>query len=311
MLETLFRRFPLIRVFYKGILNQAFRLLHRGEGVRVMEEEWDNLIILDGCRYDYFREYNWIKGKLERRISLGSHTEEWVKKNFQGDYPDTVYVSGNPYISEVKLMEFFGKVPFHHLEEVWSYRWDENAGTVRPESITSAALAAQKKYPNKRLIMHYMQPHWPFLSAPELSRARLRSKKLRPIQMNLGWKLLQKLAERYPDFSLALKKRTRKEGGNVWDHARQGRIDIEKIRKAYVKDIRIVLKEVESLLKDLDGKSVVTSDHGNLFGEHWIYGHPAGFRFKELVEVPWLKVEGRLEERERFTINIELRADKN
>lgn len=289
-----------MRVVYKGTLKRAFQLLYQDDGVRVMEEDWDNLIILDGCRYDYFHKCNWIDGKLKRKISLASHTEEWVRKNFQRGYPNTIYISGNPYISEVKLKEFFGKVPFYHLENVWDYGWDEKAETVRPESITSAALAARKEYPNKRLIAHYMQPHWPFLSAPELSRARLESEKLRLIQMNLGWKLLRKLAEKHSDLSLALKKRTRREGGNVWDHARQGRIDIEKIKKAYVKDIRIVLKEVESLLKDLDGKSVITSDHGNLFGEHWIYGHPAGFRFKELVEVPWLEVEDRIKKKRKF-----------
>ena len=48
-----------------------------------------------------------------------------------------------------------------------------------------------------------------------------------------------------------------------------------------------------TLIESLDGKTVVTSDHGNLFGRRlWPiplqkYGHPPGLRFPELIEVPW------------------------
>jgi len=50
------------------------------------------------------------------------------------------------------------------------------------------------------------------------------------------------------------------------------------------------------LLDELDGKSVVTSDHGNLFGERlWPipirrYGHPRGLRHPALIDVPWHEV---------------------
>lgn len=38
------------------------------EGTFVMEADWDNLLILDGCRYDVFAERNDIDGDLSRRI---------------------------------------------------------------------------------------------------------------------------------------------------------------------------------------------------------------------------------------------------
>ena len=44
----------------------------RNDGTHIMDEDWDNLIILDACRYDLFEEVNTIDGTLESRISLGS-----------------------------------------------------------------------------------------------------------------------------------------------------------------------------------------------------------------------------------------------
>ena len=36
-----------------------------------MKEDWDNLVILDACRYDMFKKLNTINGKLEYKISIG------------------------------------------------------------------------------------------------------------------------------------------------------------------------------------------------------------------------------------------------
>lgn len=48
--------------------------------------------------------------------------------------------------------------------------------------------------------------------------------------------------------------------------------------------------EVSELLKNLsDKKVVITSDHGEAFGEWGIYGHPGGVYIKALTEVPWFE----------------------
>ena len=50
---------------------------------------------------------------------------------------------------------------------------------------------------------------------------------------------------------------------------------------------------MDDLAAAVDGRLVVTSDHGNMLGERtWpiplrVYGHPTGVRNGELVEVPW------------------------
>ena len=53
-------------------------------GVDVFEEDWDTLIILDGCRYDTFAELNDISGELESRQSQGSTSWEFMEANFHG-----------------------------------------------------------------------------------------------------------------------------------------------------------------------------------------------------------------------------------
>lgn len=100
-----------------------------------MNAEWDNLIILDACRFEHFSKVNDISGKLEKVASLGSHTPEWMQENFSGRHGDTVCVAGNPYYSKAKLKEMFGRNPFHYVEDVWDYGWDEELGTVPPKKL--------------------------------------------------------------------------------------------------------------------------------------------------------------------------------
>jgi hypothetical protein len=46
---------------------------------------------------------------------------------------------------------------------MWNKDFDDAAGTVLPESMVDAAIEANKEYPHKRLIIHFMQPHGPFV----------------------------------------------------------------------------------------------------------------------------------------------------
>jgi hypothetical protein len=46
--------------------------------------------------------------------------------------------------------------------------WDDETGTVRAETRTNAALEAAERFPHKRLVVHYMQPHYPFVPVTPL-----------------------------------------------------------------------------------------------------------------------------------------------
>jgi hypothetical protein len=126
---------------------------------QLMDEEWDALILLDGCRYDQFEALNVLPGELESRISLGSTTKEFLRENFAGEtHWDTVYVTASPMYRTVEMDD-----AFHDVVDVWQTDWDEERQTVTPDAVMSAALKAREAYPDKRLFVHFMQPHYPFI----------------------------------------------------------------------------------------------------------------------------------------------------
>jgi hypothetical protein len=84
-------------------------------GVPVMERDWDNLVILDACRYDMFEDTNTLDGTLESVVSFGSRTSEFLCRNFDdGEFLDTVYVTANPMHERIGL-----GTPFHEIIPVW------------------------------------------------------------------------------------------------------------------------------------------------------------------------------------------------
>ncbi len=133
--------------------------------VQIMQEDWDYLIILDACRYDYFSKLcgEYLQGSLEKVYSPASCTTEWCRRSFK-EYNDVVYVSANPHInSKTGRQAFVARDYFFRVIDVWDYGWDEGLGTVHPREVTKAAQDLKEKYSGKRLIVHYMQPHAPYL----------------------------------------------------------------------------------------------------------------------------------------------------
>lgn len=65
---------------------------------------------------------------------------------------------------------------------------------------------------------------------------------------------------------------------------------------AYKDNLEYILDDVISLANEIPGKSVISSDHGNMIGEitvlgRKIYEHPAGYRSPELLVVPWAELD--------------------
>lgn len=237
-------------------------------GTRVMDEDWDNLLILDACRFDMFKAQNRISGDLQRRRSLGSESWEFLESNFAGEsFHDTVYITANPHAPKLPSRTF------HDVINLLDEGWDAELGTVRPETVVEATLEAQEEYPRKRLITHFMQPHYPFIG-------------------DCG----QQLEHKGITIHLSDEGRTDM-GRKVWTNLRDGRLNRNRVWKAYRENLDIVLAHVERLLESLSGLTIVTSDHGNLLGELTFpipargYGHPPNLDVDELRTVPWLVVE--------------------
>jgi hypothetical protein len=218
-------------------------------GTYVMDEPWDNLIILDACRLDTFRRVApgfKLPGKLESRISRGADTTSFLVQNFKGrDCKDIVYVSSNPTVAIAAKGSFSRVVP----------AWKES---LRPQTLYRQALGSLTSYPDKRLIIHFLQPHHPYLG----------------IRVNRNSK------GRYLDVL------------GIFTAGAYTMLDKETQIALYERNLRLVLPFVKDLLARLPGRTVVTADHGEAFGERVgvlrLYGHGAGARIPVLVTVPWL-----------------------
>jgi len=240
----------IIRGVYENFLRLVFKFSFH-KGIKILDEEWKYLILLDACRYDEFKRINWIKGNLKKKISLGSNTPEWLRKNFKKSCKDIIYVAGNPQMSKIIRKDIFNN--FFKIEKVWDYGWNFKLNTVLPNKLTKATLKLSKKYPDKRFIIHYLQPHAPYINPntkdPELV------KRMEVIQDNVLF----------------------------------GNLDIKKVKRAWQENLKFVLKEIDkNLIPKIKGKIIITADHGEAFGEKFLYFHPEAIYTKELIEVPWL-----------------------
>lgn len=273
------RMFRLGRVrFSRRFLNPLCTLtydLSHGEGVNVMTEDWDNLIILDACRYDFFEAECEFQGQLESRVSRGAMSWEFMMENFVGrNLHDTVYVTSNPFVS--RLDDVFHAT----VDEPLTKAWEDKYGTVMPESMTDAAIRSAERFPRKRLIVHYMQPHLPPIGAvADDIKERV---ELSGLDRGMAG------ASGSPDG----------DGLTLYAAYRNGQISLDTVEAAYRESLSVALDSVEGLLDRLDGKSVITSDHGELLGERPCLLYPSSFghdnlpRNETLCRVPWFIVEG-------------------
>ena len=252
----------------KGFTREAtFRAWHKASGrvnrgVPIYEKDWDLLIILDACRFDSLQnisnDYGFV-GEVDSIESVGSYSRSWMENNFISSYRDeisqTVMVSGNPYTESVLDTE-----QFKQLEEVWRYSWDSDVGTIRPRPITDSAISIARKTDVEQMIVHYMQPHAPFTTNPNLESGLSPS--------NWGDTIDR----------------------SIWTRVRDGSVPLAKAKKAYVEELKMVLEEVELLLNNIDAETaVISADHGEAMGEYGIYGHPRGVAIDALRVVPWAK----------------------
>lgn len=250
-------------------LHQAYGSYIHSEfedrGIDVMSADWDNLILLDAARYDFFEELSDLDGELQKAVSRGKKSWEFIEENFVGrELHDTVYITANPFSTDIPEGTFFD------IEHLHASRWDDQIGTVQPDQVVEAAIEAQERYPDKRLIVHFMQPHRPYVG-------------------ETADKLRERLdLQGYGDHD---------EGIQIWGAVKQGDVSIEEVHQAYTESTKIALQHINELLKKLPGKSVISSDHGEMLGERVfpfttrVWGHMEGFDTPKLREVPWLVVD--------------------
>lgn len=230
-------------------------------GENILDADWDNLVILDACRYDYFMEYaDQFSGTLSKRISPASATKEFIRNTFTGrDETDLVYVSTNAWWAWLADDIDATVHEFVNLEE--EDIQDPILDVELPETVTERAIEEAERYPNKRLLVHYNQPHYPYIG--ELGRRLFPGENRNVIATDVS----------------------------------KVNVSVNQVRAAYRENMDAVIPEIVRLIDYLEGKTVVTADHGEMLGERgWPvpvrdYGHPWGIYVPELVEVPWFECE--------------------
>lgn len=215
----------------------------RTSGTNIVEKDWRNLIILDGGRRDILEDI--LETEVSSIISKNSSSLDWLKENFQDEHKDIVMVTGNPYIHKFSDRE--PEEIFCAVYDAWEYNYDDVF--LEPEAVNAALRDAKSKYPDKRFIIHYMQPHFPHENQQDITK-------------------------------------------DLWNKFRLGERSEEDLRNIYGENYEYVIeKGVLEALQKLEGKTIISADHGQLLGEYGLYGHPSHLKVKELVEVPWIESE--------------------
>lgn len=246
-------------------------------GTNVFERDWDLLVVLDACRVDALRalqtEYAFIED-VDAIWSVGSSSHEWIAKTFTNQYrreiERTVHLTTNPFIPQVfddrvfppksyriPLMladwDVVEKAAFKRLLKVHRHDHEDLFAPTPPTDVTDYAIDAGRSEPFERMIVHYFQPHTPFISGAYRER--------RPVTE----------VEAHPYRSV-----------------RRGIATADEIWRLYLDNLRLALDSVGTLLRNIDAPEVViTADHGDLFGELGAFGHPEGFVHPNLKRVPW------------------------
>ena len=243
-------------------------------------EENENalLLVLDACNWKVLSSLrdDWAVKVVRSR---GSSTCEWLQRTFTKPLKDVTYVSSNPYTYLLKGI----RKNFKHVIDLPLLGWNETLNTVHPRTVN---LFVKEKLVagEKKLIVHYMQPHAPFLADTWLNVYT-------------------------HDFRRDMREL------KIYDLARKNPEIRKKFIRAYTKTLAILLKYIDRLIKivkelEREVKIVVSSDHSEILrgvynpynkfrkkiwlwipwilGIYKFVGHERNSKLKELYEVPWV-----------------------
>ncbi|MEF8849072.1 MAG: hypothetical protein V5A68_08085 [Candidatus Thermoplasmatota archaeon] len=254
------RSFPLEPILQKNIgYRRAYYMLLQplsafSKGFNFMKENWDYAIVLDSCRYDVFEKVNWIPGRLQKKQSIASATMEWIKKTITKDFMDTVVITANPFLSPLKLREITGKAKrFYKNIPAWEIGLDRKLGVAPPWTMLEMSKKRIKKFKDKKMLFWFNQPHSPYLKYD--------------------------------------KKRDEIIKGTSPGSMASGESSMKEMKEDYVANLVIVLEYISKLVEYLDGKIIITADHGECFGEMGVFTHPQRVHIPPLVDVPYFEIE--------------------
>jgi hypothetical protein len=267
---------------YNGLAMSAFSRFPPGRNIYT--RDWDLLILLDACRVDALRrlvpEYEFMTD-VDSHMSLGSSSPEFMAATFTEPYTSdigrTAYVSGNAhseFVFENRQMPEDQKDAYLHwtdwdtvdpstfglLDHVWRYTERMEAGPCDPKHLIERTIRLGRERRFARVIVHFHQPHAPYVSHPHREGRGPEPHESAPFQA-----------------------------------IRRG-VQRDKVWNAYLNEIRFIVDQLPLLLKNFEADTaVISADHGELFGKY-LYSHPSGLLHPKLRWVPWATV-GTVDER--------------
>jgi len=290
----------------------------RNQEELIHEGDWDVLIILDACRYDFFEEEyaKYLNGELKEVKSPASDTPTWLLETFP-DYYRLRYISANPFVNSYGLSlkeklreglvvekmrdDWYGGNTFREVIDAWDWAWSEELGLIDPFKI-----AQNYEFSGGREIIHFAQPHAPYVGIPLHNRestdddedentrlwsffesnffAKWFGKNIivKGLSKIMSWQKVLKLQELVGRDLEPLQQTIKLIGA-------------DKMPDIYRANLTFVLRVVSYLVNEVfdDEKVVVSSDHGELLGmkEPHLWGHSPYKNDRVLKCVPWLEVE--------------------
>ncbi|MDQ2072346.1 sulfatase-like hydrolase/transferase [Haloarcula sp. H-GB4] len=180
----------------------------------------------------------WVDSVLTEDVDFGFWSP--TRGSFLESHPIFANLMSRPTLTKDDFAEFKS---LSHLNEEY--------GVVPAETVTDHAIDTGRKSSPEKMLVHYMQPHAPYLRNTTQNGQEITS------------------TEKDPFGEL------RSQGNKA------------EIFELYLDNLRYVLDSVELLLNNLDRERVlITADHGELFGEFGISNHIAGVPHPNLKKVP-------------------------
>jgi len=225
-----------------------------------VQGDWRFLIVLDACRFDSFKAVSkrlHLEGDLEKVWSEAGHTISWYEHYWPKHYPDICLLTAHPASFKTEYgfnNHFAASIPLWKKGVVDSHL-DAQATITRAVNIVK-----DDHWP--RYLIHLIPPHLPFIG--------LRGKAfLRDLGFpRLRGSVIYEALDRYG-----------REGGWLELHG------------YYEESLEAVLRMLKHHQSIFRGTTILTSDHGEVIGEHGCYYHGAeGSKYPvtaELHEVPW------------------------
>ncbi|MFB1066324.1 hypothetical protein [Natrinema sp. H-ect4] len=268
------------------------------------------IVILDACRYDYFEEeYQlFFDGNLEMAWASASWTGDYVE-NIWTEEHDLSYITAAPHISDFSAKNRGRQYrPSEHLREiipVWDTDWSPTLGVAPASAVTEKALWRAQTQDNTRLVVHYMQPHSPFIGDRQIlpwGLDKSMSERINPKEAIQSTGEFNGTQEQLPDeigleeiqeYNLGAKELESMgmtlPSETIKSRVESGDISVKELQAAYRDNLRYVLAEVKRLVNRVECPVVVTADHGECLGENGRFFHP-DIPIPTLRKVPWFRV---------------------